>query len=131
MLQDVTAPIEQFAKLINVNLGTVVRRITMDLFNRITQRTPVKTGRARSSWQVSENTIPNTVPAPGTYSGPSAIAAAAAAAVSGTTVIYIVSNLDYIEPLENGHSAQAPAGMVTLSIAEVVAEIKLHVKKLQ
>lgn len=130
MLQSVNAPIAKFAELINVNLGTVVRRITLEIFNSITRRTPVKTGRAQSSWQVSEKTLPLTVPAPGTYSGPDAAAAAAAAKVTGTTEIYIVSNLDYIEALENGHSEQAPIGMVAVSLAETVARINLMVDKL-
>jgi hypothetical protein len=35
-----------------------------------------------------------------------------------------VSNIPYIEALENGHSKQAPQGMIALSVAETVAEIE-------
>ena len=37
--------------------------------------------------------------------------------------MFIVSNLAYIEALENGHSQQAPQGMVTISVAEIEADI--------
>lgn len=132
-LQSLHAPIVEFAKLIDVNLATVCQALTMELFSAITQRTPVDTGRARASWQVSEKTIPTGTPPAGSYTGgaKSADALAAIGKVTGTQTIYIVSNLDYIEPLENGHSAQAPVGMVRISIAEAAAKIKLTVAKLK
>ncbi len=138
-LKSVQAPIREFAKLIDVNLATVCKTLTLELFNAITLRTPVDTGRARASWQVSQKTIPKGAPK-GKFSSSTSIAAfetvtasamPAIAQITGTEVIYIVSNLDYIEPLENGHSAQAPVGMVQISVAEAAAKIKLMVKKLK
>lgn len=127
-LKSVQAPIREFAKLINVNLATVVRSITLELFTAISERTPVDTGRARASWNVSEDTIDTTVPPEGTYTTngtkPFPI-------LTGRKRIFIVSNLDYIEPLENGHSEQAPVGMVQVAIAEMNAKYKLLVAKLK
>lgn len=127
-IQSVSAPIAEFAKLINVNLATVVRAITLELFTSISDRTPVDTGRARASWNVSEDTIDTTVPAEGTYT---TNGTKPFPSLSGRKRIFIVSNLDYIEPLENGHSEQAPVGMVQISIAELNAKYKLLVSKLK
>lgn len=136
-LYDVAVPFQKFAQAINVNLATVVRRVSAELFNKITLRTPVDTGRARASWQVSERApgtgqtvvvIPDN--APGTYGPPNASNAAAMAKASGKTSIFIVSNVPYMEALENGHSEQAPVGMVQISIAEVVGSIKAILKKM-
>lgn len=131
-LQSVHAPIAEFAKLINVNLKTVVQTLTTEVWTDITKRTPVDTGRARASWMISEKTIPTGTPPPGAYATPATAAALEKVKdITGTQVVYIVSNLDYIEPLENGHSAQAPAGMVQIAIATAAAKIKLMIKKLK
>jgi hypothetical protein len=45
------------------------------------------------------------------------------AEIDGTTAIFITSNLPYMEALENGHSGQAPNGMVRITVAEIAAEI--------
>ncbi len=127
---DFNAPLEKFAKLIDVNLATVVRVITGDLWGMITQRTPVDTGRARASWQVSEGKPSMAAPSPGTYGPPSAVSAGFEN-ISGTQPVYIVSNLDYIEALENGWSKQAPVGMVAISIAEVEARIEILTEKIE
>jgi len=39
--------------------------------------------------------------------------------------IFIVNNLVYIIPLEHGHSQQAPAGMVGVTIAEYPGIVRL------
>lgn len=119
------APIAEFARLLNLNQATVVRVIATELWTKITMRTPVDTGRARASWGMSEGKPIETVPPPGTYSGN----VSTIINPSGKLPVFIVSNLEYIEALEHGHSQQAPAGMVRLSIAEVQARITLLVKK--
>lgn len=124
------APIAAFAKLLNLSQETVVRVIANELWvgittgARITPGTPVDTGRARASWIMSEGAPATAVPPPGEYSIPGG-----PVPVSGKQSVFIVSNLDYIKPLEYGHSQQAPQGFVRLAIAEVAARIELIVKK--
>ncbi len=131
MKADFKAPIAEFAKLLNLTQATVVRVIAADLWKMIIERTPVDTGRARASWGLSEGAPISTTPPEGTYSGVStSVNPTAWAGITGVKPVFIVSNLEYIEPLENGHSQrQAPAGMVRISIAEVSARITLLVKK--
>lgn len=113
--------VADFAKLIDVNLGAVMRKITIDLHGKITKRTPVDTGRARASWAVSINAPPSgPPPPPGSYPTPPMVDAGK---ITGKTRVYIVSRLVYIEPLENGHSKQAPRGMLRIALAEIAAEI--------
>lgn len=91
--------------------------LALVLHGKITQRTPVDTGRARANWFLAEgeprietkqSTAPETPPK-----------------LSGNTVIYLTNSLPYIVPLEYGHSKQAPFGMVRVSIAEVSASLAL------
>lgn len=91
-----------------INEGT--RVIALDLHGRIVQRTPVDTGLARNSWDIS----PRAVDAPG-----------GGLARSGGRVLFaweIINTLPYIEALEFGHSKQAPAGMARIALAEIEAE---------
>lgn len=116
------ADIAKFAQQLDINLATVIRKIALDLWTKVTKKTPVDTGRARASWIVSEGepdivtTAPvgtNAVPTPPDFSN-----------VDGTKVVYILNNVSYIEALEDGHSKQAPAGMVRISLAELEVEIE-------
>jgi hypothetical protein len=128
------AAVDKFAQAIDVNTGTVVRKLTLDIFSGITTRTPVDTGRARASWMVTEGQPSNDVPsADGFKKGTTAPPPTPpnVSAIDGKKSVFIVSSLDYIEPLENGHSSQAPAGMVAVTLAEVEAKIEDALTNLQ
>jgi|TARA_R110002167_G_scaffold92478_1_gene248332 hypothetical protein len=103
-------------------------RSALDLMNRIILMTPVDTGRARGNWQLTQRS-----PATGKISEDDANVSKAEAPPSGimkqaeqTAIgsqpgddIWISNNLPYIEVLEEGHSKQAPHGMVALALVEV------------
>jgi hypothetical protein len=84
--------------------------------------TPVDTGRARANWIVTVGSPAGEADKPADKSGQEAIQQGRAAVQSfkaGLGVrgsIFITNNVEYIVPLENGHSAQAPAGMVQQAI---------------
>lgn len=125
---------EQFAQTINVNLSTVVRRAAAQLYSDIVKRTPVDTGYCRRNWQVSADPPPSDVV--GEY--PKKIAGkhlneleplyspegpqTAVPLTKGVTHAWIVNNVIYAEALENGHSRQAPYGMVRIAVAQLQAE---------
>lgn len=144
--QNFEADIGKFAKLLELRVDTVIQRLSLDIMGRIIQRTPVDTGRARSSWDLSIGAPSEYVPPERNASlskiGPQsftmssdaggAVDSKALGTAQGITAkqpVFIVSNLDYIEALENGHSKQAPVGMVVISLAEVEAEIELLLAK--
>lgn len=110
----------KIAEAINQPMRVVLKKIALDLHGKITKRTPVDTGRLRSSFQITEGEPTTTVPPEGTYGPP----AAQVPTITGTEPIFITSALPYAQPIEEGHSAQAPAGMVAISIIEMEAELR-------
>lgn len=96
----------------------LMRKIALDLWGDITLRTPVDTGRARANWfltvgapsnerDLHEGAKTGEVAAPPTPS---------LNEITGNESIFIINNLVYIEALEEGHSKQAPIGMVRLAL---------------
>lgn len=142
------APVVEFAQTVGIKISTAVRLIGLDLMKRIVLRTPVDTGRARSGWDLTVGAPSDHLPPATDVGGEKAtpdmkfqnvfaggaagtFGLAGAASIDGIQAVYIVNNLPYIERLENGHSKQAPSGMVRLSMAEVEAEIELLLAKLK
>ena len=122
--------LKKFAKKIEVDAATVVRKVAFDLFNGVVSRTPVDTGWARASWNIAFNTPDLSVP-PKVQGGESAAVAANDAQEQKLDLIaddfprvWITNALDYIEYLEAGHSKQAGKGfMIQRTLAETRADI--------
>ncbi|MBU0651176.1 HK97 gp10 family phage protein [bacterium] len=124
--------LNEFSKLIDVELRKVLRKISFDLFKKIVMRTPVDTGRARASWKVSKDTanIGFTAKEGREYSLQDALNNFKFLEnIYPYSVIYITNNLPYIEKLEFGSSKQAPSGMVRVSLAELELELEREVSK--
>lgn len=114
----VAVDLKKFAQAIEVGLGVAVEKLGRDLHGLIVKRTPVDTGRAQGAWDVTTGS-PSTKKPP---AGPTT-SSFPALAITGKESLFIVNNVEYIEPLENGHSDQAPIGMVRVSVAETEAKI--------
>ncbi len=119
------------------------KKIAIELLSRIIDKNPVGNpdlwseaslpppegyvgGRSRSNWQVSITT-----PTEASIVGidPTGVAANTAgltemAGAKPYGAIWIFNNVRYITKLEDGHSTQAPAGMVGVSLAEITAFFK-------
>jgi len=101
----------------------VTRMIGIEVLKRVILKTPVDTGRARGNWFVSIGAASDAADGAEDKSGQRSINAGSAV-ITGLTKaqsIYLVNNLPYIGALENGHSSQAPVGMVAVTIAEIEA----------
>lgn len=103
------------------------KKIAFDVLSGVVSMTPVDKGRAKGNWFISLG-APRVDYEWGRLdpSGNETISA-------GTQVIdqlqdygaiYLTNNLPYILPLEKGHSRQAPAGMVRLSLDRVAAGLR-------
>lgn len=116
----------------------VVRKACIDLYRRIVQRTPIDTGRAKANWQISTSDNGSVRGSAGDSFSESDIQGLIASETSGLNItindnqVIIYNNLEYIGALENGHSQQAPGGMVVVSLAdftqffnEAIAEAQL------
>ena len=131
----------KFTKFLELSPQLITERITLDLWNKITEKTPVDTGRARAGWQITLNAPGKSVPPEmGKGTGkhkkssmppPEPDVAYPNPKITGKEVVFITNNLPYIGVLEEGSSKQAPAGMVRTSIAEVKAGIRLTVEMLE
>lgn len=101
-------------------MDLAVQKIALELFSRVILRSPVDAGRFRGNWQVAIGEIPDGTLDLDDKTGQATISKAQAVALNVTAgqVIYLVNNLPYGPRLEEGHSQQAPHGMVALSVQE-------------
>ena len=115
---------EQFSKRMQViaagiitNSNAIKQRTALVLDRDLVLATPVDTGHARSNWHVSvENPSDeiSSIKDPEYTPGPKE-EGIISAAVPGQS-IYVTNNLPYMGALNDGHSAQAPAGFVEEAI---------------
>lgn len=96
------------------------RAVMLEATKGVVLLTPVKTGRARGNWQLTIEGGQPEVTEDVDPAGGKTISRIAdgIAATKGRpfTRHDLVNGLDYIVPLENGHSRQAPQGMVALTV---------------
>lgn len=115
--------------------NVTARRCALAVDAAVVLGTPVDTGRARSNWQVQigssiDTSIEPYAPgAQGSTGGKNAQAAIdQAKAVIATRKagqdIHITNNLAYIGKLNDGSSAQAPAGFVEAAVLAGVASVR-------
>lgn len=97
------------------------KRLALEALQRVVNRTPVDTGRARGGWQVARTAGDND---PGTEDPAGASTVAAGLSIIDRISIafqeiHIFNNVNYIVFLEEGSSQQAPNGMVATTIREL------------
>ena len=110
--------------------GRVIQKITLDLQANLIESTPVDTGWARANWVagIGKPLLPLQPEGGRRTSGE---VHSAAARQSNATVgvlrytlrhgrVFMSNNVSYIEALNSGHSAQAPAGFVQQAIRKAV-----------
>lgn len=115
------ADISKFVEKAQGQVETVIKKVALDLFSDIVIATPVDTGRARGNWYVSlgASIIKKPDESKKDKTGASTIAQITNDLQSYTlrvTDIYFTNNLPYATALENGHSKQAPHGMVNMAL---------------
>lgn len=95
-------------------------------FSGVVQKSPIDTGRFKGNWSVSIGARNTTTSLAVDLSGSATVARGAAVLddypVDKWPKIFIQNNLPYAIPLEDGHSAQAPGGMVALTMIELSAQ---------
>lgn len=133
--QEFAERMRRHGKRVEENANALKRKAALAVDATVVLATPVDTGRARSNWQASLG-----APATGTReayaagTGGSTGAANATAAqeqakrvVAGSQpeqAVHITNNLPYIGKLNDGHSAQAPAGFVQTAVLRGLAAVR-------
>jgi hypothetical protein len=115
--------IEKFVEKAKGNAEVVIKKIAYDIFTRVVFKTPVDTGAARANWLASVGTFVGPKPNTGNVDPEATHTTLEIAKIVDTFTLqsknlYLANNLPYILPLENGHSKQAPSGMVALTLQE-------------
>ena len=100
------------------NTDLVVRRVTLDIFGRVIQRTPVDTGRLKGNWQFGMNRMPSGELSRLGEAAPMRDVNSGVPVKAAGNVYYLVNNLPYAQRIEEGYSKQAPQGMVGLTVME-------------
>lgn len=117
------------AERLDRNVGTLVKKVAVAIDQALVFSTPVATGRARSNWIASLGSPSRDVVPP--LDSPQQVVSQAEAVIQRRgrgQDIYISNNLPYIGRLNEGWSAQAPAGFVERAIqtgAQAVKGVKL------
>ena len=108
-----TGSMSQIVARANGHVDNKIRAATSEVFSNIIQMTPVDTGRARGNWQCTIGS-----PFMGEDDSGSVMKANSVIPRRAGSVVYLTNNVPYIGKLEyDGHSRQAPAGMVRVSVA--------------
>jgi len=133
-MSDFAVQLRSFGDKAIDNAETVVRKTGLDILGGVVRRKPVGNpavwqnpssappgytgGRARANWQMTigtpaSGTIESTDQGRAMRNAPTVLRR-----VRGDASIYITNNLPYIGELEDGHSGQAPRGMVKVTLRE-------------
>ena len=115
-----SSDIEKIAKKLNQSIESTVRATALELFGSIIVDTPVLTGRAKGNWQTSINEpITSIVDRTGETESIAELKNVAGGSIAGK-ILWLSNNLPYIRRLEfDGHSSQAPAGMVRINVSRI------------
>lgn len=116
-------PIERIAERAGLQLDTVARKVTFDLFRSVVEKSPVDTGRFKGNWNVSRVT-PNFTVSDAANAARGDAEARKALSLAAGSVVYLSNGLPYARRLEYGWSGQAPVGMVRLSVREFGAFVQ-------
>jgi hypothetical protein len=120
--------IERYTKRVEKLSDQKLHEVTNEAFAEFEQRSPVDTGMFRLNWLGSVGT-PNTsthnntqkVAAGSRPNGAELANLAPALSAKLGKDVYITNNVKYAGKLENGHSKQAPAGVLHVGTAAVAA----------
>lgn len=123
--------VQKFVETMGLNFRSVIRDVAIELRDRVMRGNPVDTGRSRDSWQLTVGSPSTWAPALPWHSDdrrgknwpPPPPDAALAQFIDGTKPIFLVSNVFYVEYLEQGSSRQAPFGFVRLAAQAVAGEL--------
>lgn len=121
------ADLKTFTRKVNSAVVILHKKLTVECFTRIVNRTPVDLGAARASWALGINREVIVDTTDKNYKRSKAAATAEALnrelpklgrLKTGDTTI-IANDLSYIRCLEEGSSIKSPNGMVGITVAEL------------
>ena len=121
-----TLDLSKFGAKAVANAEQVARKIGLDMHSRIVERMPVETGRARANTSIAIGGNPGSSTTDTDKHGGPTIAKNKPVVnqfkLGDSITIY--NNVEYIVPLEYGHSKiQAPQGMFRITFNEIASQV--------
>lgn len=118
--------IKNYSKVLNKRLMHVEKKGIEYLWNELYLKTPIDTGAARSSWNISVN-VPNY-----SFDKNKKTNSLLIPDYKINDTLIIASGCPYIKVLNNGWSQQAPKNFVQISIVNTIKYMrKLNVKEIE
>ena len=119
-IKSFSADLNAFSKRTGVDLEVVVRKVALEIFDGVTEKTPVDTGRAKGNWNMSVGSMDTSIDDSATSTAKGQPAKTPSINFTGgIRPVYITNSLPYIYALEYGHSQQAPKGMLSITLNEI------------
>lgn len=103
-------------------VSAFTRKIALEVLAGVVGMTPVDTGRARGNWQTTIGTKPASSVLGWQGRDPVSDGISVLQKLPPFPLVWITNNVVYIVPLEEGHSKQAPTGMVSVTLAAIKAK---------
>jgi hypothetical protein len=102
-------------------VSLITRKVALEALRRVVQKSPVDTGRFRGNWNVAVGAPNTAATAALDPSGGQVLASGTAqiGSATGLAPIFVTNSLPYAQKLEEGSSQQAPAGIVSVTAAEI------------
>lgn len=114
---------EAYKTEVEGNVLAVTKKLALEALLRVIQKSPVLLGRFRGNWQLAIGVRPD-----GTVEAVDPNGSATQSKGLRTLgemrpfeKVFLVNNLPYAGEIENGHSQQAPSGVVAVTVAELSA----------
>jgi hypothetical protein len=104
--------LQAFADKLQLQIGFVIQKLALDFYSEVVEQTPVKTGRARASWNIGIGQPDDSIPPPGNYAPP-APPITDLSTIDGTREVFVTSTIPYMVRLEEGHSPKAERFVAT------------------
>lgn len=108
-----------FMKDVNISVARKTLEVSEEIFDGVVEKSPVETGNFRASWNVSLNVADETVVTGGSAASPLSPPKFPRISVDKGDVVIINNSTHYGPALENGHSDQAPHGIVEVTLASL------------
>ena len=126
--------VKEFLRMPGKRANYVKKMAAISLYDRLSRKAPVLTGRYRWGFNCSVNGIDYAVPSPAPkeyvkskqvyYEFDAERAIKAFMSVKIDDDVVISNSLPYAEALENGHSRQAPNGVFRVVVPELKEDLK-------
>jgi hypothetical protein len=128
------ASLARYLSAVQPNVRDTVIKTALELLNRIQQKTPVDTGRLRNSFHAvlpgqTDTGFRYTDDHGKSFNDPLRMTAQLNI-LTGVYEAIVGTDVKYGPVIEAGHSKQAPSGMVSISVAEMMAALDAAVEKI-